>query len=296
MEKQLRQWLENASQTPPADFYELLGCQRFHANSGDLNKAIRVANRFLHRFQNHEDGEVVRRARKLQMMVAEAEDVFSDQQRWSAYDELLIQGLRNQWDRRTTGSWHRADLRRWLISVQQVDSQRVDSLIEVFLKTDGSESPAPQLQQPSSGTPGNFWERAFPGQGNPAAQRPNPTRHSSPQHSSSNKAQPSASGARQSQPAGQTAQRRKKVGPPPRKQSSGPPPRQAHEVETATTTNRTAPTGHPSDSSTMAAFHAQRSRPSGGIGFLWIFGSAIATIFVLGLVALIVFLVVTFGR
>lgn len=294
METKLRQWLENASLARPDDFYQLLGCQRFHANPSDLNKAIRAANRFLHRFQNHDDKEVVRRARTLQMMVAEAEDVFSDQQRWSAYDEELIQEMRNQWDRRTTGSWHRADLRRWLVTVQQVDSQRVDSLIEVFLKADGPASPAPQAQPSSSKAPGNFWERAFPAQNNPAKRKPNPSGQSPLPQSSSSKAKPAAEAAVQTQAVTPDAKGRQAAGPPPRKSRSGPPARPGRDAEPAP--RRRAPTTNPADSSTMAAFHAQRSQSSSGVGLLWIFGSAIATIFVLGLVALIVFVIVMVGK
>jgi hypothetical protein len=292
VEKQLRQCVESKGQSLPGDFYQLLDCQRFHPNRNELIKAIRAANRFLHHFQNHDDKDVVQRARSLQMMVAEAEDVFSDPQRWSVYDEMLIQELRIEWDRRTPGSWHREDLRRWLLTVQLVDPQRLDGLLEVFSTSVSVASPAGRSEQPSTGTPGKFWERAFPA----AKKKPISQKASPAPQSSVHDAQHSNDAATSSRTVAQDSRKGKTVGPPPVSGRRLPPARRGREAKPVSAASQSAPTSRQADRSTIAAFHAERSERSVGVGFLWIFGSAIATVMVLGIVALIIFVIVTLGR
>lgn len=131
MESALQKWLD--SDAPPADFYHLLGTQRFHPDRQHLLRVIRVANRLLHGFQNHPDPRKMQRARDLQMLLGQAEHTVSNDGAWHAYDDNLRQRLCDSFIAsrlNATTPWRPEDVRRWLNVAQDVHPRWLDQMVQ----------------------------------------------------------------------------------------------------------------------------------------------------------------------
>lgn len=143
MEERLLEWVR--SDTSPADYYQLLGHPRFHRDREHLLAAARGSNRYLHRYQNHQDDTLANRAIELQMQVAEATSTFTDDQRWRAYDDQLIVKFRELYGARNGRNatvWRRDSLRRWL-ATRNVTPYHIDEVVEWMLAPVESESQSP---------------------------------------------------------------------------------------------------------------------------------------------------------
>jgi hypothetical protein len=130
----LREWFD--SDETPTDFYQLLGKPRLHPSREELQDAIRSAYRTLHTLENHVEAGKLPRARALQRMIVEAEQVVGDQERWRDYDETLVAELRARYAAGAGGeasSWRRDNLGRWLARIQNVHPARIPGLVEAFL-------------------------------------------------------------------------------------------------------------------------------------------------------------------
>src|SRR5262249_31856560 len=88
-------WLQ--ADSPPGDYYELLGRPRFDPALRELLMAIRAANRRLWPYQNHGDPAVRSRALGLLRELGRAEDVFSDSAKLAAYQHGLVQSLAKEY-------------------------------------------------------------------------------------------------------------------------------------------------------------------------------------------------------
>jgi hypothetical protein len=320
VEESLRRWLDGDE--TPADFYELLGVQRFHPDRGELLQAIRKASRVLLLYQNHQGPELAQRARRLQMLLGEAEQALSEDDLWHPYEEGLLQQIRQQYGEGAgddVSTWRPAYLRRWLEMVKNVHPNRLDELTAKLIPPSGSTAAAPALREveivevdePST-------DEEYPVR-SPSALTQKPT--SRPIHPP---APPSVNRLAQSvdppddshpmlpiEPAGPPAQQTDARGhqsaapqsshpqPPPR--PSVPPGRRAGLTDPARLTPAAnAPIGHspfPGPSSAQgperAAYPRQglgRRKPATDSGLLWIVGSAMVTALVVGLICLAVML------
>lgn len=83
--------------TEPPDLYQLVGARLLDPGHDTLVQRSRDASRFLIGFQNHQNPDIVQRARRLQMHVARAADVFSDTQKASDYETQICKDLRHQY-------------------------------------------------------------------------------------------------------------------------------------------------------------------------------------------------------
>ena len=154
MRDRLRKWVFNSNS--PTDFYQLLGFPRFYSVREHLLKAAIDANRYLLGFQNHADPAVVARARELQMRVAQASGVFSDEAKWKAHDAALSAELRRLYAAEhghDATHWRQPSLRRWLEVVHGVSPDRVEGLVHEFL---AAAVPRPSEERDSAGTGPGF--------------------------------------------------------------------------------------------------------------------------------------------
>ena len=134
VEETLRQWF--ASDENPTDFYQLLGKPRLDPSRAELLDAVRSAYRALHSIENHAAAARLPRARLLQKMIVEAEQIIEGDAQWRAYDESLALRLRMQYVTgagRDPSTWRLENLRLWLARTQNVHPSRVDELVASFL-------------------------------------------------------------------------------------------------------------------------------------------------------------------
>ena len=134
VEETLRQWFD--SDENPADFYQLLGKPRLDPARDELLDAVRSAYRALHLIENHAAATRLPRARLLQKMIVEAEQVIGAEAQWRAYNESLAARLRAQYVAgagRDPSTWRMENLRLWLARTQNVHPSRVDELVAAFL-------------------------------------------------------------------------------------------------------------------------------------------------------------------
>lgn len=118
----LKSWLERPDN--PGSFYELLDCPCFCQDRERLLAAVRTATRVLHPYENHKTGEIVRRARSLQLLCATAGNTFSDDAKWRAYDDQLKLRLRDEYFAQAPD----ADVRKWLLDQRGVSPDRLDEI------------------------------------------------------------------------------------------------------------------------------------------------------------------------
>ena len=146
MEESLRQWLEGDE--IPTDFYELLGVQRFHPGRDELLQAIRKTSRVLLLYQNHQGPERAQQARRLQMLLGEAEQTLSEDGRWQPYEEGLLQQIRQQYAEGAgdASTWRPVNVRRWLKVVKNVHPNRLDELTAKLVPASESTAAAPTLK------------------------------------------------------------------------------------------------------------------------------------------------------
>ncbi|HUG92776.1 MAG TPA: hypothetical protein VML55_18185 [Planctomycetaceae bacterium] len=134
MDDTLRTWFD--SDESPSDFYQLLGKPRLHPSRDELLEAVRAAYRAVHTFENHAPAAKLPRARDLQRLIMEAEQVIGSDDTWRAYDESLAGRLREQYVAGAGGNaaaWRLENLRLWLTRSQNVHPARVEELIQSFV-------------------------------------------------------------------------------------------------------------------------------------------------------------------
>jgi hypothetical protein len=138
VEETLRQWFD--SDENPSDFYQLLGKPRLDPARDELLDAVRSAYRALHSIENHAASERLPRARLLQKMIVEAEQVIGAEAQWRSYNESLAARLRTQYVAgagRDPSTWRMENLRLWLARTQNVHPSRVDELVASFVAPAG---------------------------------------------------------------------------------------------------------------------------------------------------------------
>ena len=130
----LKSWLDR--EDLPSDYYRLLDKPFLSNHRDELLEAIRLANRFLHPYQNHRNEDARQRARTLQLLAAKAESTFSDEAAWQSYDSELLEGLREQYRQRLrtqTLSPTPHDARSWLIEQHSIVAERLEEVVRFVL-------------------------------------------------------------------------------------------------------------------------------------------------------------------
>lgn len=278
MESVLQKWLD--SDASPADFYQLLGTQRFHPDKQHLLRSIRAANRVLHGFQNHPDPRTLQRARKLQMLLGQAEHTVSSDTTWQAYDDGLRLRLCEAYSATrsaTAAGWRADEVRRWLNVAQDVHPSRLDRIVQAVMES------APIVPEPDSASeqspPKTHQSRFFaisearPRSANlpavnPALSSPTVSEATPPEA-------PSQSSAGQ-----QTLLSSSQTIPPPRPGNRSP--------GLASQISGSPPPRIPNRSGAFPTIEPVRRRASSNQAVFWIVGSAVASALVVGLIAAVV--------
>jgi hypothetical protein len=128
MPSSVRHWID--SDQVPADFYELLGLARFHADSREIDRAIRTAMREIMLLQNHRDPKICERAILLQRELGRVEETFAKPAKRDAYNGQLVELLRQAYLAlvRTKREISIAELQEWLLCEQNVHSSQVAAI------------------------------------------------------------------------------------------------------------------------------------------------------------------------
>jgi serine/threonine protein kinase len=126
----LRTWLE--CDRTPENYYELLGEPLFTDRLDVLLSAVNSTSKSLHQRQNHKLEKVVARARSLELMCAKAARTFSTDDAWQAYDQKLLERLRDDYATQRPASGSVPDLRQWLVSSRNVAQHRLEEIVRLL--------------------------------------------------------------------------------------------------------------------------------------------------------------------
>lgn len=121
----------------PADFYDLLGRQRFDPDADAMREQVNAAAREIFPFQTHADPQTAARAmRLLTEFLGHAAGVLANDEKLTAEEDRIHDELRAQFAARhgdEPGKWDRTQLKSWLQREANVHPDNLESTLESLL-------------------------------------------------------------------------------------------------------------------------------------------------------------------